>query len=107
MSFFSFGTKADSDLNAEDFKSKLDSSPNAILLDVRTDREFTSGSIEGAINIDYFSSSFRSKIDELPEDKTYFVYCRSGQRSGQAVKYFKSKGYDAYNLDGGIMAWPY
>lgn len=107
MSFFSFGTKADTDLTAEEFKSKMDADPKAVLLDVRTAGEFASGAIEDAKNIDFFSANFRSQIENLPKDKNYFVYCRSGNRSGQAVKFMKNNGYTAYNLDGGIGAWPY
>ena len=107
MSFFSFGTKAESDLSAEEFKTKMDADPKAALLDVRTAGEFAEGAINNAKNIDFFSSNFRSQIEALPKDKNYYVYCRSGNRSGQAVKFLKSKGYEAFNLDGGIMSWSY
>ena len=107
MSLFSFFTKSETDLSAEEFKTKMDADQNAILLDVRTAGEYGSGCIKGAKNIDFFSHNFRAQIDELPQDKAYYVYCRSGNRSGQAVSYMTSKGYTAYNLDGGIGAWKY
>jgi rhodanese-related sulfurtransferase len=107
MSFFSFGTKAETDLTAEEFKAKMDADPKAELLDVRTAGEYAEGAIENAKNIDFFSSNFRAQMENLPKDKTYFVYCRSGNRSGQAVKFLKNLGCEAFNLDGGIMSWPY
>ncbi|MDO9590965.1 MAG: rhodanese-like domain-containing protein, partial [Microcella sp.] len=57
--------------------------PGTIVIDVRTPAEFASGHLEGAINIDVQSADFDSRISELDADGTYFVYCRSGNRSGQ------------------------
>ncbi|MGB2761319.1 MAG: rhodanese-like domain-containing protein, partial [Maribacter stanieri] len=38
--------------------------------------------------------------------KNYYVYCRSGNRSGQACAIMKNLGFDtAYNLQGGFMNW--
>ncbi len=107
MSLFSIFSKSETDLNPADFKEKFDGDKNAFLLDVRTSAEFKEGAIKGATNLDFFSSNFKAELENLPEDRNYFVYCRSGNRSGQAVKALKNKGYTAYNLDGGIMAWPY
>jgi len=107
MSFFSFGTKADTDLSPEQFKTKLDADPEAVLLDVRTAGEYAEGAIGDAKNVDFFSHNFKAQLENLSKEKNYYVYCRSGNRSGQAVKVLKNMGYTAYNLDGGIMAWPY
>ncbi|MFN3814153.1 MAG: rhodanese-like domain-containing protein, partial [Aquificaceae bacterium] len=43
----------------------------------------------------------------LPKDKVYIVYCRSGERSAFATYFLRHMGYEAYNLAGGILAWPY
>ncbi|MCA1763361.1 MAG: rhodanese-like domain-containing protein [Cryomorphaceae bacterium] len=107
MSIFSIFSKSETDLSPSEFKEKLDGDKNAYLLDVRTSGEFKGGAIKGAKNLDFFSKNFKAELENLPSDKNYYVYCRSGNRSGQAVKALKSKGCTAYNLDGGIMAWPY
>jgi len=107
MSFFSFATKSPTDLGAEEFKTKMDQDPNAVLLDVRSAGEIAEGMIDDAKNIDFFSSNFRDEILKLPKDKNYYVYCRSGNRSGQAVRFMKGEGYTAFNLVGGIMGWTY
>lgn len=108
MSLFSFtAKKASTDLSAEEFKSKMESDPNAVLLDVRTPGEVAEGKIGDAMNIDFFSPVFRDKVADLPKDKNYYVYCRSGNRSGQAVRFMTGEGFNAYNLDGGIMRWKY
>ncbi|MEM9052771.1 MAG: rhodanese-like domain-containing protein, partial [Bacteroidota bacterium] len=67
--------------------------------------EFASGSIEGAKNVDFFSASFKEEVLKLPKEKNCYVYCKSGMRSGKAVKFLNENGYTAYNLKGGIMAW--
>lgn len=95
------------DLNASAFKETLESTPNAVLIDVRTPAEFASGAIGNAINIDIMSYNFQQDIAKLSKDKTYMVYCRSGNRSGQACSVMSKMGLTCYNLAGGISAWPY
>jgi rhodanese-related sulfurtransferase len=108
MSFFSFiKPKAETDLNAQEFKTKFEADKDGMLIDVRTPGEYAEGAIGNAKNVDFFSPAFRAEMSKLPKDKNYYVYCRSGNRSGQAVNFLTSQGYTAYNLDGGIMSWPY
>jgi rhodanese-related sulfurtransferase len=52
--------------------------------------------------------SFPGKIAELDKTKSYYIYCRSGNRSGQVCNYMSGLGFgNLYNLQGGIMAWNY
>ncbi len=88
------------------FKKEFQASKGAVLLDVRTPMEVRSGALPGAIAIDIMSSSFASKIAALDRSKTYFVYCRSGNRSAQACQIMHRQGFDVRNLMGGIGAWP-
>lgn len=80
---------------------------NAIILDVRTPEEFNNGKIPNSINIDiYKGQGFIYQIDELDKSKNFYVYCRSGARSGQACSVMNKMGIkNAYNLLGGIMMW--
>ena len=79
-------------------KSKLDQileKNNYIILDVRTNEEFSESHVKGAINIPY------DEIDEnvdLIKTKTIMVYCKSGKRSNIAYNTLKSLGYDVYDL---------
>ena len=76
------------------------------VLDVRTAEEFAAGRLEGAIMIDFQSASFAADVDQLPHDAPVFVYCRSGNRSAQAVAQMVQLGFtDITELDGGIVAW--
>jgi rhodanese-related sulfurtransferase len=80
--------------------------PNTVLLDVRTKEEFTAGHIEGAINVDFYAGDFRDQLNKLDKSKTYAVYCRTANRSGQALTLMQQLGFSsAYDLIGGIAAW--
>lgn len=92
-------------ISASAFIEKYAGIPGAVLVDVRTPGEFSSGHIDGAININLEDSSFVSEIQKLDTSKTYFVYCRSGNRSQQAVSVMKSNGIEnIYELKGGIIS---
>lgn len=94
------------DINVADFAAGLDSTDNALLLDVRTDAEFASGHLTGATQIDFYRSDFEEALSALDKNQPVFVYCRSGNRSGKAAKQMKAMGFkEVYNLEGGIGAW--
>jgi len=80
--------------------------PNFIIIDVRTPREYRAEHIKGAINIDYYSEAFKTKIANLDKTKTYLIYCKSGHRSGLTLKLMQELGFSrVYNMIGGIIQW--
>ena len=95
------------DLSQEEWASRLENDKNAVILDVRTDAEVADGIIPSAIHIDiYKGQEFIDEIEALDKDKNYYVYCRSGNRSGQACAIMDQLGFEnAYNLEGGILEW--
>ena len=93
------------DADVERFAALL-SSPDVVLLDVRTIDEYNEGHIMGALQVDIRQDDFMPKAQKLlPKDKTIAVYCRSGRRSAQACEQLESDGYKVVNLKGGILAW--
>jgi len=77
-----------------------------IIVDVRTREEFNEGHIENAVNIDFRSETFKEDLDKLDKNKAYFIYCRSGNRSGRAMPIMKELGFkEVYNLSPGIKGW--
>lgn len=90
-----------------DFAEKFKADDNAVLLDVRTQEEYDSGFIAGSTLMDIFQPDFKSKVETLDKSKNYYVYCRSGNRSGQACGLMSQLGFtgELYNLDGGILGW--
>ena len=93
------------DLSVTEFSGKV-AEAGVITLDVRTPGEFAEGHIEGAQLIDFQSGNFENEISPLDKNATYAVYCRSGNRSGQAVKVMHDAGFhNVYNLNGGVIDW--
>lgn len=77
------------------------------LIDVRTPREYQSGYIANAINIDIFRPGyFRSEVHKLDKNRPVYLYCRSGQRSRKAAHKLIKWGFaEIYDLEGGILNW--
>lgn len=93
------------EITIADFKS-LNSVENIQLIDVRTIEEYNSGYIGGALNIDFYKSSFIDSIDVLDKSKTTVVYCKSGNRSSKSALMMKSLGFkNVYNLKEGMNGW--
>ena len=84
-----------------------DESEESVIIDVRTDDEFSTGYIKGAVNIDFYKGNeFISEIEKLDKSMAYFIYCKSGARSVQTCELLKQKGFKkVYNLKGGILGW--
>jgi thioredoxin 1 len=94
------------DLDSRTFQEQLESTDGAVLLDVRTPAEFTEGHLAGAVNIDIYDAGFMDKIGKLDKSAPTYVYCRSGNRSGTAVRAMKQMGFaELYNLERGIIDW--
>jgi len=94
-------------LTQEEWKQQLANDTNAVILDVRTDAEVAEGKIPNAIQLDiYKGQGFIYHLEEFDKSKNYYVYCRSGARSGQACSIMEQLGFkNAYNLSGGILEW--
>lgn len=76
------------------------------IIDIRTPEEYAEGHLPGAANIDFYSSDFGQRLSQLDRQKTWLVYCRSGNRSGKSLKKFKKLGFEnVLHLRGGYSAW--
>lgn len=95
------------DLSQNDWAAQLENDSNAVILDVRTEDEWSEGIIPGAFMNDiYKGQAFIYKLDELDKNKNYYVYCKAGGRSAQACNIMNQMGFkNTYNLLGGFMNW--
>jgi len=85
---------------------KLVLDKKVVVLDIRTQGEFSTGRIAGAKNIDFQAPDFEQRIDSLDKSKSYLVHCASGGRSTHSLMLFKKHQFQSiYHLDGGIKAW--
>ncbi len=94
-------------ITAEEAKKIMDTEPEYVILDVRTEEEFAQGHIPGAILIpDY---EIREEAESSLPDKNalILVYCRSGRRSKNAAQILVELGYTNIREFGGILDWPY
>ena len=94
-------------ISASDARELMTRYPNAIILDVRSEREFAMGHIPGAILLSDYN--IRDKAAEILPDyyALILVYCQSGNRSRSATSLLVSMGYvNTYDF-GGINSWPY
>ncbi|MFZ9699329.1 MAG: rhodanese-like domain-containing protein [Candidatus Limnocylindrus sp.] len=64
-----------------------------VVIDVRSPAEVAEGAITGATVLDFNAGEFEAKIGEFDRNAAYLVYCRSGNRSGQAVAIMKELGF--------------
>lgn len=93
-------------LDAKSFEKKVADDKDAVLLDVRTPMEHQMERIPNSILIDIYNPMFMQEVEKLNKNKSYYVYCRSGNRSFHAGNYMLTVGFDkVYNLQLGIIGW--
>jgi len=81
-------------------------SSNLVILDVRTSKEFEDEHIENAINLDYYSETFKDDLSKLDKNKVYVTHCQLGGRSAKTVVIMKDLDFvEVYNITGGIAGW--
>ena len=93
-------------VNAAESLQIIEIAPDVVILDVRTPIEYKRGHLENAVNINYYSFSFKKQIKELDRDKTYLLHCHSGVRSGRSIPIMLAAGFkNIIHMDGGYKAW--
>ena len=99
---FNFFSNSNSvDISADEFKQKLESNPG-VVIDVRTQDEYNAGHLKITdAQHDFLNGDFQNQLESFDKDKTYYLYCRSGNRSGQAARIMQNKGFEnVYNVGG-------
>lgn len=91
------------EISTIELQEMLDAGKKPKLIDVREDFEVAMGMIPGSIHIPM--GSVVERLEELTKTEPYIFVCRSGNRSGQVTAYLEEQGYDATNLEGGMMEW--
>ena len=99
------GVKKLDSVEANNLIEKNLDNPDFVILDVRTPGEYSSGHIDKAVNMDYKSDNFKSEVNKLDKNKTYFVYCHSGGRAGASAEIMDQLGFkNVFNI-GGVVQW--
>lgn len=89
------------------FKAQIENEEGAYkILDLRTDEEVAEGMVPGAEQLNFLADDFDAKLETLNKETTYYIYCRSGGRSGKALNQMTQLGFKkVYELEGGMNAW--
>lgn len=105
---FGYAASAQSDKGISSKKfERLMKKQNAVIIDVRTEAEFSEGYIPGATLIDVNKEEdFLKQISGLDKNARYLLYCRSGKRSEKALNLMKQNGFiKVEHLKGGYSGW--
>lgn len=94
-----------SNISVDQLKAELDAGKVPLLIDVRTEREYAAGHVEGARLLPL--DQLPSRIGELEahKDQPIHVICQSGGRSARATQVLADAGFNAVNVQGGTGGW--
>ncbi|MFP8487549.1 rhodanese-like domain-containing protein [Gracilimonas sp. Q87] len=89
------------DISIDEFKEKY-TEEQGVVIDVRTQEEYEEGHlVKTDKQLDLTNGEFEESLNKLDKDKTYYLYCRTGNRSGQAARIMKNEGFKkVYNIGG-------
>ena len=95
-------TNPEHELSPEDVRERLERG-EIELIDVREQYEWDAGRIAGARHIEL--ERLAGRAGEIDRERPVVFQCRLGARSAMATQAFRTAGWDAYNLTGGITEW--
>ena len=95
------------DIDQQEWEELIATDEDAVILDVRTPGEVEEGYIPNMKHYDFFEGQeFVEALESMDKTKNYYIYCRSGNRSGQACDIMTQMGFEStFNLEGGFMNW--
>lgn len=76
-------------------------SEEKIYLDVREDEEWSAGHVKGALHLK-MGDIFAGNYQEIPQDQPVYIYCRSGRRAGEVIRFLEEKGFKNLINAGGL-----
>ncbi len=92
----------DIDISPDDVRRRH-AAGEVALIDVREPYEREAGHIDGSRHIEL--GVLAAEAPSLDPDRPVVFYCRVGARSRMAAMAFRRAGFDAYSMDGGLLAW--
>ncbi|GAL86475.1 NADH oxidase [Sporocytophaga myxococcoides] len=92
------------EISVTELKELIDKGENFQLIDVREPGEFQAANLGGEL---IPLATVPKNVEKFSKDKMVVVHCRSGKRSGDAIRFLETNfGYtNLYNLTGGILAY--
>lgn len=90
-------------ITPRELEAKLKDGETPTIIDVRERDEWDAAHIPGSIPIPL--GELPRRMDELPKDEPILCVCRSGNRSAMATNLLVAEGYEAANVDRGLLGW--
>ena len=90
-------------ITVNDLAAMIAADASTPIFDVREPAEYAAGHVASAVLMPM--SVVPVRAEEIARDRTAFVICHSGGRSGQAVAWLNEQGFDTVNVEGGTAAW--
>ncbi len=92
------------DVSVQQASELIKAKPDLVILDVRTQQEYSEGHLKGSILIPV--DELATRLSELSKEKEILVYCRTGNRSRTAVNILTAAGYQKiFHMKDGITGW--
>ena len=80
--------------------------PDYDIIDIRTPMEYQMGHIPKSKNIDLYNPNFKEELNKLDKNKTYLIYCRSGNRTSYVLNLMYELGFNnIIELAEGLISW--
>ena len=94
------------EIDALELKARMDAGDTPLLVDVREAFERAIADLPESGQLHIPLAEIGQRFHELPRDAEIVVYCRSGARSGNVVRFLQAQGLEgAVNLRGGVLGW--
>lgn len=91
------------EIDIDGLRRELDDEDETTLIDVREPAEFAEARVPGAQLIPM--GQLPARLHEVPRERTVYVICRTGNRSGAVGPLLDANGFDSVNVLGGTKAW--
>lgn len=97
--------KSITNVSAIETETLLQSHPEIVVIDVRTQEEFAEGHIAGAKNVNFNAPNFNDRMREFA-GKTILLHCAAGGRSSRALESLGAVSFEkVYHLNKGFNDW--
>ena len=93
----------DIDLDPERVAAWVEQDPSLQVIDVREEHERDAGHIDGTRHIELVRLS--AEAESIDRERPVVFYCRVGARSSMAAQAFRTAGFEAYSMAGGLVRW--
>lgn len=88
-------------VSMDDFVEKVRSGEDMYIVDIRRADDYAKSHARGAVNVPWGTSAMWESIPYLPQDRTVYVHCYSGQTAGQAIVMMRLAGIQAVSVNSG------